>query len=75
MNKNGNQDTADYTHLINNEGVIINEWIHDTSPASIAYLSKDSILYVPVTVNSYNDPPDGGRFKKMNWEGLSLIHI
>lgn len=69
MNKNGNQDTVDYTHLINNEGQIINEWIHDTSPASIAYLTRDSILYVPCKVNDSNDGPYGGRFKKMNWRG------
>ena len=41
----GNQTR--YSHLIDNNQNIINSWIHETAPASIAYLTKDSILYVP----------------------------
>ena len=68
-NKNGGLGNVDYTHLIDNEGNIVNEWIHDTNPASIAYLSRDSILFVPCAIELENRAPSGGRFKKMNWDG------
>ena len=51
------------THLIDNEHNILNTWFHNTSPASIAYLSPDSILYVPCKINNQDEPggPMGGR--------------
>ena len=69
INKNFNQDDFDYTHLIDNEQNILNSWTHDTSPASIAYLTNDSLLYVPCAIDNLSRQPDGGRFKIMNWEG------
>ena len=72
----GNQNNDEkMSVLINNDGTIINSWEHDTNPASIAYLSPDSILYVPCKIsdNQGGGPgggPPGGRFKKMNWINL-----
>ena len=68
----GGQNQPKYTHLIDNNQNIIKSWSHDTSPASIAYLTSDSILYVPCKLSQGAGPgvgPSGGRFKKMNWEG------
>ena len=71
----GNQNNEEkMTILIDNDGTIVNSWGHNTSPASIAYLSPDSILYVPCKIsdNQGGGPgggPPGGRFKKMNWNG------
>ena len=61
-----------YSHLIDNEQNIINSWTHTTAPASIAYLFPDSILYVPCKISQgggQGGGPNGGRFKKMDWEG------
>ncbi|MAJ44089.1 MAG: arylsulfotransferase (ASST) [Candidatus Marinimicrobia bacterium] len=67
----GNQTR--YSHLIDNNQNIINSWTHETAPASIAYLTKDSILYVPCKIQNggggQGGGPSGGRFKKMDWEG------
>ena len=59
------------THLIDNEHNILNSWLHNTSPASIAYLSPDSILFVPCKINNQDEQggPMGGRFIKMDWSG------
>ena len=51
---------------------IINSWSHDSKTASIAYLTSDSILYVPCKDTDGSGPalgPYGGRFKKMTWDG------
>ena len=67
----GNQPK--YSHLIDNNQNIVNSWEHNTSPASIAYLMPDSILYVPCKVGQggggQGGGPNGGRFKKMDWNG------
>jgi len=59
--------------LIDNDQNIINEWEHDTGPKSIAYLTRDSVLYVPCQISSDGDGQGGGstggRFKKMSWDG------
>ncbi len=75
INKNNaqsqaNQDEFDYTHLIDNNQNIINSWAHNTSPASIAYLTNDSLLYVPLSnpVN-LNRGPTGGKFQIIDWNG------
>ena len=75
INKNNsqsqaNQDEFDYTHLIDNNQNIINSWVHNTSPASIAYLTNDSLLYVPLSnpVN-LNRGPTGGKFQIIDWNG------
>ncbi len=74
-NNNGNS-TMDFSHLIDNDGNILNEWRHDTPPTSIAYLAPDSILYVPCKKNNSTNntlrQPIGGRFKKMDWDGNIL---
>ena len=44
----GNQPK--YSHLIDIDENIINSWEHNTSPASIAYLMPDSILYIPCKI-------------------------
>ena len=42
----GGQNSSD-TYLIDNEENIVNHWSHDASSASVGYLSKDSILFLP----------------------------
>ena len=54
------------TILIDNDYNIINEWNHDTGVSTMAYLSSDSILYVPSKIAP---SAEGGRFKKMTWNG------
>lgn len=67
----GNQPK--YSHLIDIDENIINSWEHNTSPASIAYLMPDSILYIPCKIGQggggQGGGPNGGRFKKMDWDG------
>ncbi len=59
------------TQLIDNQMNIINSWFYDTGPASIAYLTPDSILFLPCKVTTQNQGagPNGCRFKKLDWEG------
>ena len=58
------------TQLIDNQLNVINSWFYDTGPASIAYLTPDSILFLPCKVNQNQGAgPNGGRFKKINWDG------
>ena len=58
------------TQLIDNQLNVINSWLYDTGPASIAYLTPDSILFLPCNVNQNQVAgPNGGRFKKIDWDG------
>ena len=57
------------TQLIDNDGNIINEWVHDTELSAIAYISPDSILFISCKIDNPNGPNRNGRFKKLNWEG------
>ena len=58
------------TQLIDNQFTVINSWFYDTGPASIAYLTPDSILFLPCKVNQNQGAgPNGGRFKKIDWDG------
>ena len=60
------------SRLVDNDQNIVNVWTHDTGPASIAYLTPDSILYVPCKIGGGGNGgagSEGGRFKKMNWNG------
>ena len=65
------------TQLIDNQLNVRNSWFYDTGPASIAYLTPDSILFLPCKVNQNQGAgPNGGRFKKnrLGWKyylGLS----
>ncbi len=65
------------TILIDNDENTINEWNHDTKVTSVAYLSSDSILYVPCQISSNDEGgpgggPTGGRFLKKNWNNEIL---
>ena len=64
------------TLLINNEQEIINSWSHNTASASVAYLSKDSILFVPSKISNGGggggNGPTGGLFKKLDWNNNIL---
>ena len=60
-----------YTRLIGSEGEIINEWSHNSSAATTAYLLKDSTLLCPITIE---DPymvgsAYGGKIVKYSWDG------
>jgi hypothetical protein len=70
-NRGGSGNGQQYeTQLIDNQMNIINSWFYDTGPASIAYLSQDSILFLPCNVTTnQGSGPNGGRFKKLDWEG------
>ena len=69
----GGENQVKYTHLIDNNHNVISSWEHYTSPASIAYLTPDSVLYVPCKRDQggggQGGGPNGGRFKKMDWLG------
>ena len=68
----GNQNNPKESILIDNDENIVNTWIHETKTASIAYLTSDSILYVPCKIGDGSGPalgPYGGRFKKVTWDG------
>ena len=62
-------DSPALTQLIDNDGNIINEWVHDTELSAIAYISPDSILFISCKIDNPNGPNRNGRFKKINWEG------
>ena len=63
------------TILIDNNHNIINSWDHDFGISSIAYLTSDSLLYVPARslVDDSGAPGGiailGGRFQIINWAG------
>ena len=73
----GQGGTNRKTILIDNDENIINQWNHDTKASSIAYLSPDSILYLPCRKNSNDEGgpgggTTGGRFVKKQWDGEIL---
>ena len=53
-NSQTSQNEIPQTHLIDNNQNIINSWIHDTGTASVAYLTSDSLLYVPCHISTPN---------------------
>jgi len=67
----GNGQNGSETTLIDNEENIINSWSHNTGSASIGYLTKDSILFLPSGIdnNGTNGAASGGLFKKIDWYG------
>ena len=64
----GGQNSSD-TYLIDNDENIINSWSHSTGSASVGYLSRDSILFLPSKLGGNGDGPAGGLFKKITWDG------
>ena len=64
----GGQNSSD-TYLIDNDENIINSWSHSTGSASVGYLSRDSILFLPSKLGGNGDGPAGGLFKKIDWDG------
>ena len=67
----GGQNSSD-TYLIDNDENIINSWSHPTFSASVGYLSRDSVLFLPSKLGGDNDGPAGGLFKKIDWSGNIL---
>ena len=67
----GSQNTSS-TFLIDNDENMINSWNHENGTASVAYLTQDSILFMPGK-NTGNpgggQGPQGGLFKKIDWDG------
>lgn len=59
------------TYLIDNDENIINSWLHQYPPASIAYLLPDSTIIYPCQTGSISIPVSapGGRIIKYNWDG------
>ena len=55
--------------MVENSLDLINSWNNDTAPYSIAYLNRDSTLYVPCKIPGYDDSQFAGRFKKVTWDG------
>ena len=62
-------ENSSQTHLIDNDENIINYWSHPASSASVGYLTKDSILYLPTRSGGGNGGPAGGLFQKIDWYG------
>jgi len=67
----GGQNSSD-TYLIDNDENVINSWSHSTGSASVGYLSRDSILFLPSKLGGNGDGPAGGLFKKVDWDGNIL---
>ncbi len=65
------QNSSD-TYLIDNDENIINSWSHSTGSASVGYLSRDSILFLPSKIGGNEDGQAGGLFKKIDWDGNIL---
>ena len=67
----GGQQNTSNTYLIDNDENIINFWSHSNGTASVGYLTRDSILFLPG--KTIEDPdgivgaPQGGLFKKIDW--------
>ena len=57
--------------FIDNEENIVNLWEHSNGTASVGYLTKDSILYLPGKISGNpgggTDGPQSGLFKKIDW--------
>ena len=70
----GNGQNGSTTTLIDNNENIINSWVHETGSASIGYLTKDSILFLPSSLNDNgtNGAASGGLFRKIDWNGNTL---
>jgi len=65
----GGQNSSE-TYLIDNEENIINSWSHDSGSASVGYLSRDSILFLPSKLGQGGgNGPAGGLFQKIDWDG------
>ena len=62
-------ENSSQTYLIDNDENIINYWSHLASSASVGYLTKDSILYLPTRSGGGNGGPAGGLFQKIDWDG------
>ena len=66
----GTQNTSN-TMLIDNEENMVNLWEHSNGTASVGYLTKDSILYLPGKISGNpgggTDGPQSGLFKKIDW--------
>ena len=66
----GGQQNTSNTYLIDNDENIINFWSHSNGTASVGYLTRDSILFLPGKI--VEDPdgivgaPQGGLFKKID---------
>ena len=67
----GGQNSSD-TYLVDNDGNTINSWSHSTGSASVGYLSRDSVLFLPSKLGGNGDGPAGGLFKKIDWDGNVL---
>jgi hypothetical protein len=70
----GNGQNGSSSYLIDNEENIINSWTHETGSASVGYLSRDSILFLPSNPsdNGGNGAASGGLFQKIDWNGNAL---
>ena len=65
----GGQNSSE-TYLIDNAENIVNHWTHDAASASIGYLSKDSVLFLPSKLGAGGgNGPAGGLFRKIDWDG------
>ena len=63
----GNQNTSN-TMLIDNEENMVNLWEHSNGTASVGYLTKDSVLYLPGKISGNpgggTDGPQSGFYLK-----------
>ena len=65
----GSQNTSS-TFLVDNDENIVNAWNHENGTASVAYLTQDSILFLPGkntgNAGGGGQGPQGGLFKKID---------
>ena len=64
------------TYLINNEGMLVNSWNSEYTPAMMAYLSEGGYLYRLISLDSVNSRLryNYAGVEKMDWEGKVLWH-
>jgi len=63
------------TYLIDNDLNVINSWVSDCQPASMAYLLPDHTLLYPCKQENVvlpNVAASGGRIIKYDWDGTIL---
>ncbi|MDX1476648.1 MAG: aryl-sulfate sulfotransferase [Saprospiraceae bacterium] len=66
----------EHTYLIDNCGMLINEWISPHTPGMSAYLLPDGDLLRAARISStFNGGGSGGRIERYGWDGEIEWHI
>lgn len=64
-------NNSNSTFLIDNDGLLVNQWVSNYSPSLTVYLLEDGSLLRASAITSESSPRKGG-FQKFSWEGELL---